>query len=370
MSTVLVGNLFFNPLVQAALDGQAIASTHATEACLVLVAATLSFVARGSAAVVKTRVQRRQANCAVVLPTAVTRSQEAADGGGTGTRRALRVAVRDAGGLLVARDGALRLHSVDQLDFAVLGEVLSQSLLSPCLIQVANVHIARSPSADGKGNGGRKGTGVLAPANLQSAVVDHQALQVAESVEGRGSRGVDKGDEADVLVRDVTDVVKKTTANNVADLLDRRLGVDVAQVDGAVSKIVDTTSGGRDGSRGNGLLSQGVGDDVAVCASEHMRIARRDAKVLSSVLLLRLRNVSTSVLAVVNATRGLPLRLLRKLGNCLDRIGDGQEVNEGDTLFANNLDRVNGTKLSKVLAELLLGNVLRQVTQVHIAGST
>lgn len=43
-STTLVNNLLFNPAVQAALDGEAVAGTHPAVASLVLVAAALGVV--------------------------------------------------------------------------------------------------------------------------------------------------------------------------------------------------------------------------------------------------------------------------------------------------------------------------------------
>lgn len=48
---------------------------------------------------------------------------------------------------------------------------------------------------------------MLAPANLQPTVVDHQTLQVAQCVERGGGGRVNEGNEADVLVGNVTNVV-------------------------------------------------------------------------------------------------------------------------------------------------------------------
>ena len=78
---------------------------------------------------------------------------------------------------------ALLAQGVDQLDFTILGEVLSQTFLGPRLVQVADVNITRGTTADSKGDGRRKGTRVLTPSNLETAVVNHQSLEVAESVE-------------------------------------------------------------------------------------------------------------------------------------------------------------------------------------------
>lgn len=58
----------------------------------------------------------------------------------------------------VDKCAALLTQSVDKLDLAILGKVLSQALLSPGLVKVANVHVSRSTTADGKGNGRREST--------------------------------------------------------------------------------------------------------------------------------------------------------------------------------------------------------------------
>ncbi|KAH6604270.1 hypothetical protein Trco_007716 [Trichoderma cornu-damae] len=268
----------------------------------------------------------------------------------------------------VDEGAALLAEGVDQLNLAVLGEVLAQPLLSPGLVQVANVDVARGSAADGEGDGGRQGAGVLAPANLEPSVVDHEALQAAEGVERRGGRGVDEGDEADVLVRDVADVVQQAAADHVANLLDGGLGVDVAEVDGPVAQVVHPAGAGGDGGGGHGLLGEGVGDEVSVGAGEHVRVARGDAQVLGGVLLLRFGDVGAPVLAVVDAAGSLPLGLLGQLGDGLDGVGDGQVVDEGDALLADNLDGVDGAKLAEVLAQLLVGHLFGEVAQVHVPG--
>lgn len=136
---------------------------------------------------------------------------------------------------------------------------------------------------------------MLAPTNLEAAVVDHQTLKVAERVEG-GSRGrVNESHEADVLVRDVTDVVQKTTSDNVANFFDGGLGVDVAKVDRTVANVVGTTSSLSNCSSSDRLLSKSTRDQVAVSAIKDVSIARRNTKVLCGVLLLGLGNVRAAV---------------------------------------------------------------------------
>ena len=173
-----------------------------------------------------------------------------------------------------------------------------------------------------------------------------------------------------MLVGNVSDVMEQTTTDNIADLLNGRLRVDVTQVYGSVAEVVYASSRRRDGSSSNRLLSKSVGDHVAVCTVENVSVSRGNAKVLGSILLLCLRDVCAAILAVVDAPRSLPLRLLGKLCNSFDGVTDGQEVDETNRLLAHNLDCVNETKLAQIFAELFLGHILRQVAQVHIAGGT
>ena len=273
--------------------------------------------------------------------------------------------VRDVGE--VDECTALLAQSVNQLDLTILLEVLPEALLGPGLVQVTDVHVARCTAGHSECNGRRKSTGVLAPADLQTAVVDHQALEVAQGVEGRSRGRVDESDKANVLVGNVTNVVKQTASDDVADLFDRGLRVDVAQVDGTVSNVVGTTSGLRDCSGGNGLLSKSTGNQITVRAVENMGITWSDAKVLCCVLLLGLGHVGATVLTVVHPTRRLPLRFLGKLSDGLDGVANGQEVYKANGLLANDLDGVNGTKLAQILTQLILRRLFWQVAEIDIA---
>jgi len=270
----------------------------------------------------------------------------------------------------VDEGAALLTQSVDQLDLAVLREILPKLFLGEGLVQVANIHVTRSTAAHCESNRRWKSTRVLTPADLQTAVVDHETLQLAQRIKGRGSSWVDEGHEADVLVGNVTDVVQETTANNVADLFNRRLRVDVTKVDRTVTQVLDTAGRGSDCSRSHGLLSQSIRDEVPISSREQMGITRGDAEVLGGILLLGLGDVSTAVLAVVHATGRLPLLLLRQLVHGLNGIGNGEEVHKSNVLLPHNLNRVNGTELAEILTDLLLGDVLRQVAKVDIARST
>ena len=163
-------------------------------------------------------------------------------------------------------------------------------------------------------------------------------------------------------------MVQKTASDNIANLLDGSLGVNVAQVDGAIAQVVHTTSSSCDGSGSHGLLGQSVRDEITVGIVQYVCVTRGDTKVLSSVLLLCLGNICATILTVVNTTRGLPLGLLGKLGNSLDGISNRQEVNESNSLLSNNLDGVDGTILGQILSELVFRNFLRQVTKIDVAG--
>ena len=107
----------------------------------------------------------------------------------------------------VDKSTALLPKRVDELNLSIFREVLAEAVLRPGLVQVADIHITRGTTADSQGDGRRERTRVLAPANLQPTVVDHQTLQVAQGVEGGGGGRVDEGNEADVLVGNVTNVV-------------------------------------------------------------------------------------------------------------------------------------------------------------------
>lgn len=260
-------------------------------------------------------------------------------------------------------------EGVDELDLAVLGEVLSETLFGEGLVEVADVHVPRSAAADSQGDGRWKGAGVLAPSNLQTSVVDHEALKVAQRVERSRRCRIDERDEADVLVGDVADVVQKSTPDNIANFFDGGLRVDVAKVDSPVSKVVDATGSSSHGCRCNRLLGKSIGNQVTVCAVQDVGITRGNPKVLRRILLLSLGDVRTAVLSVVDLARCLPLRLLRELRDRLDSISNGQEVNKSDCLFTDNLDCIDGAELAQILAQLILGNVFRQITKVNISRS-
>ena len=92
---------------------------------------------------------------------------------------------------------SLFFQEVDKFDIAVLAKVPFQPLLAEGIevLDVSNVHVPRCTRVDRECESGRKWAGVLTPANLQPTVVEGQALEGSDLVEGHGSRWVNEGDE-------------------------------------------------------------------------------------------------------------------------------------------------------------------------------
>ena len=99
-----------------------------------------------------------------------------------------------------------------------------------------------------------------------------------------------------------------------------------------------------------------------------MGVSRSNTKILSCVLLLRLRDICTPVLAIVDTAGCLPVGLLRKLRHGLDGITDGQEMNKSNRFLANDLHRVYRTELAKLLPKCCFVDVLRDIPQIYIPG--
>ena len=170
-----------------------------------------------------------------------------------------------------------------------------------------------------------------------------------------------------MLVRDVANVVQQTPANHVANLLDSGFRVDVSEVDGPVAQVVDASGRSGHSRRRNGLLGECVGDQVPVSRVEDVRISRRNPQELGSILLLGLGHVGTAVLAVEDPFGGLPLGLLRQLGNCFHRVANGQEMDKPNAFLLHKFDGINGAKLPQLLPQLLFRHILWQVPNVNIA---
>ena len=98
-------------------------------------------------------------------------------------------------------------QSINKLHLPKLLKISPQPLFRPSLIQIPNITIPTSTSRHRQRNTWWQSTAVFAPSDFKATVVDHETLQVGEGVKGCCAGGVDEGDEADVFVRDVADVV-------------------------------------------------------------------------------------------------------------------------------------------------------------------
>src|SRR5690606_432300 len=116
----------------------------------------------------------------------------------------------------------------------------------------------------------------FSPAYLQPSVVNHEALKVTQRVEGRGGSRVDEGNEADVFVGDVSDMVEEAPSDDVANFFDCGFGMDVAQVYSTVAQIVDATRGCCNSGRSYRLLRQRGRNHLAISARQHVGVARGD----------------------------------------------------------------------------------------------
>ena len=209
---------------------------------------------------------------------------------------------------------------------------------------------------------------MFAPSDLESAIMDHQSLHTAQCEKGRGRSWIDECDKADVLFRNISNVMQKAPTDYVAYLLNRRFWVNVTQVDGPVSQVRDTSRLGSHSRRRHRLLGKCVRYQIAVGVIEHVSVTRSNAEILCSILLLCLGDICTTIFAVINSARWLPLRFLRQLRYCLDGIPNRKKVNEADCFFLDNFDGINGPKLSKVLKQFYIGDRLREVAQVDVPG--
>ena len=95
----------------------------------------------------------------------------------------------------------LFFQEVDELDLAILAKVSLQFLLTEGIevLDVPNVHVPCRARVDGECESGRKRARVLAPADLQSAVIEGHALVRSNLVESHGSGRVDKGNKLSSL---------------------------------------------------------------------------------------------------------------------------------------------------------------------------
>jgi hypothetical protein len=166
-----------------------------------------------------------------------------------------------------------------------------------------------------------------------------------------------------VLVLHVANALEDAAADRVAQVLGRRLRVDIAEVHGAVHGLAP----GRVNTEGRERAERAR---ERVCARRrdrglrHKRLRGRNLGGLCGGL-LALRDVRASVLAVVDALAG-PLRLRRERVHDLGGGGDAEEVDEADVLVADDLDLVDEPEAGEVVAELLLGHALVESAEVDV----
>lgn len=207
---------------------------------------------------------------------------------------------------------------------------------------------------------------MLSPSDLQTSVVDHEALKIAQSIKGCGRCRVNKCYKTYMLVWDIANVVQKSASYNVADLFDCRFGMDVAEIYSPVPKIIDSTSRCCHRSCRNGLLCECIRYQVSIRSVKNVCITGSDAEILSCVLLLSLRNVCATVFSIVDPAWRLPLSILWELSNSLDRVSDRQKMNETDCFFPYELNGVYRSKFSKVLPKLGFRDVFREVAEIYV----
>ena len=156
-------------------------------------------------------------------------------------------------------DDLLFFQEVDELNITKLAKVPLQSLLTEGfeVLDVSNVDVPRRAGVDGECESGRKWARVLAPTDLQPAVVEGQTLERSDLVERHGGGWVDERYELsesllewssrikdegrtyrNMLILHVPDALQHTSPDGVAQVLGGGLGVDVAEVDGPVQRLV------------------------------------------------------------------------------------------------------------------------------------
>jgi len=130
----------------------------------------------------------------------------------------------------VGEGAALLLQQVDLLDISVLTEVRLY-LFDRIRVKVVDVADVNVPRASGSDDGGdTRGTGArgLTPSDLESTILDGDSRRDGVLIEGDCGLGEDKGDKADVLVWNVSDLLQDTATYGVTDVLACGVGVEVA----------------------------------------------------------------------------------------------------------------------------------------------
>lgn len=267
----------------------------------------------------------------------------------------------------------LFLKIVDLLNVTKLQEVLAQlgGVEEIEVGDVAHVDVARGTVRDCQRESVGQGARVLAPAHLDAAVVDREAVQLAHGEKLRRGDGVYECDEANVALLQKADALEQAATHHVADLLDGQVLMQVAQVNGAVAQVVGAAGLGSNLRRRSRLLHQRQRDVFAVGRGDNVLHAGGQPQILRGVVLLRLGDEGAAVLTV-KAFFVQVLVLQRQVGHAPDGAQNGQKVDEGDTLLGDNLDAVNHPVGGQIRPQLRLSDHLArervvQVAQVDVA---
>ncbi|KAH3665175.1 hypothetical protein OGATHE_003990 [Ogataea polymorpha] len=260
---------------------------------------------------------------------------------------------------------------IDLLGLAKLLKIIVQFLPGELdlwnLVEPADVNVARRAVADGQVDRVRQRPRMLAPANLDLAVVDHEPVQRRHGVELRSGHRVYKRDEAHVPLRYQPDVVQDAAPAHVANLLDGRVRVQVAQVDRAVALVALAPCGRGDDGCGVALAHQRVGNGVLVHLGREIVAIRVQSQILGRVVLLCLGDKRTPVLAVEHFFVPVLVYQRQRL-DALDGRQNRGEVRKRDLLLGQDFDRIDVSVVLEVVEQLLLGHARVQTPQVHVSG--
>lgn len=184
-----------------------------------------------------------------------------------------------------------------------------------------------------------------------------------------------------MLVLHISDALKDSPPNGIANVLGSSLGVDIAEID----RPVHLLSGGGGSSYSEGRARWRI---EALCrepsahgSERHRREVGVDGGELA-LLLLRLGNVRAAVLAVVDAL-ARPLRFSWERSDDLSNMvsghteytswksylggdRDAQEVNEANVFVPDNLDLIDEAEARETVPKLLLGHRLVEPAEIDV----
>jgi len=198
----------------------------------------------------------------------------------------------------------------------------------------------------------------------------------------------------DVLILHVPDALQHPSPDGIAKVLGGSLGVDVPEVNGPIQRLVSVQAA----KPIHAIHASELGSERQVRGHWRPEVAlilhgregslsdeRLGCGGLSSLCgrLLRLGDVGTSVLAVVDALpcpggfRGKSVDDLHSQGvstrpgnkrdrSNLCRNGDTEEVDETDVLVPDDLDLINQAEPAEIIPQLFFSRVLVQTTEVYI----